>query len=130
MTDTPDDDDSLTDAGNGMLVGKINPDDYYMLDAQSADWQWLLSAAIVKEKLSEADPKAGTVPAAFIRMQEGDKFPKFFIKKSALSAEKLAQILGFKGEPQALATTDVIHLKPIGDQSKWEKPTVPYAGAA
>lgn len=124
MTDTPDDE--LETKPDGTLVGKINPDDYYMLEAQTSDWQWLLSNAIMKRNLNGDEAK----PSAFVRMMPGDTHPVFFIRKDVLPPADLAKILGFKGAPEKLAGTDIIHLKPIGDQSQWQKPTVPYAGAA
>lgn len=122
MTDTPEDDTpELVEQANGTLVGRIDKTLYYQLEAQTADWQWILQAAIFKRGLADAK-------AAFVQVE--GPFPMFFLAKSRVTPEDLATILGFKGEPKALAETEIIHLKPIGDQKNWQKPTVPYAGAA
>ena len=122
--DPEDDDENLRETPDGTaLTGSINPELYYMLEAQTADWQWLLSSALITRNLNNTK-------FAFIRFEHPNAHPMFFIAKDKITPEELAKILGYKGEPAALSKTDIIHLKPIGDQSKWQKPTVPYAGAA
>lgn len=111
----------LMDNGNGTMVGQIDYKEYYQLEAQSEDWQYLLQSAVVKYKLTNSRN-------AFI--QFGKKFPVFYIAREKIDAPTMAKIIGYKGNPSDLERDVIIHLKPIGDQSGWEKPTVEYIGEA
>lgn len=95
------------------------PKDYYILEVYSLDWVWMINKFFQKNK--HLKPEDGFVA------QSGD-WPIYFFRKDAVTAEQIAGILGATAEE--VTKSQSIQLKRLGDQTKWEKPTVNYFGEA
>lgn len=92
---------------------------FYIIEAQSTDWQFLLMSLWTRK---------GEMPASEAFVGANNGFPVFYFAKSRFTAAEIAKLLGVTVEQ--LAVAENIILRAIGDQSKWERPTVPYAGWA
>ncbi len=102
-----------------------SPDLYFILEAQTEDWEYMIQMLIThKEKLETRD--------AFLQLDPTMKqFPKFYLSKEKFTAAEIAKLIGYPhADLSVFDNVEVIHLKPIGDQKAWEKPTVPYIGGA
>lgn len=112
---------------DGSPAGTIpNPDpkSYFILETQTLDWQYIVQTLIVAKKSD--DPKD-----AFVRVfPDPSAHPLFYLSREKFTADEIAKMIGYKGDMKVFEDVEIIHLKPIGDQSKWQKPTVDYMGSA
>jgi len=119
-------DDIRKDPESGNLISQAPPDPalYWTLEAQSDDWQWLIGEAIVRKAGPKLEPTDAFVNITNVQ------HPVFYLRRERFSVEEIVKLTGYTGDPEAFAKAKIIRLAPVGDQSRWEKPTVPYAGAA
>ena len=121
----PDDDSTVTPDGRVLTSTPPSHEHYFILEAQSADWQWLIQERIFRKG---KDQKLDTRDA-FVRIHEVPH-PIFYLSKAIWTPEEIVGLLGPGATPEAVTEATIIHLKPIGDQSAWQMPSVPYAGSA
>ena len=119
----------MTDVINidGSPAGSI-PDpthkSYFILETQTIDWQWLVQNLI-------ASKNSDNPQDAFVRIfPDPNAHPLFYLSRAVFKVEEIVKLIGYVGDPKVFEDVEIIHLKPIGDQSKWEKPTVDYLGSA
>lgn len=101
------------------------PEFYFILEAPTEDWQYIIQAKIVAKKLD--DPKD-----AFVRVDvSGKVHPRYYLSRKKFTPAEIAKLIGFKGtDLSVFDDVEIIRLKPIGNQTDWQKPTVPYVGGA
>lgn len=131
MTKKPEDDKEYpVYNADGTPTDKVvapNSKNYFVLEAQTEDWMYLIQTLILTKTSGDGivDPTL-----AFARIDPSSPHMKYYLSREKFTVDEIVKLLGFKGDLSVFNDVEVIHLKPIGDQSKWEKPTVGYAGAA
>lgn len=100
------------------------PQNYFILETQTEDWQWILQGHILAKGLTEAKD-------AFVRVNVSGGHPHYYLSREKFTVEEIASIIGFKGTDfSVFEDVEIIYLKPIGNQTDWQKPSVKYAGRA
>lgn len=92
---------------------------HFILETFSKDWDIILSRLVRTKAVPMNDGFMWLHPPAP---------PTYFLSKASFTTEELGKALGI--DPQVVAVGKVFRLRPLGDQSKWEKPTVDYTGEA
>jgi hypothetical protein len=108
-----------------------NSKNYFVLEAQTEDWMFLIQRLIVdKTPMDDKGEKMIDPTVAFARLDPNSPHLKYYLSREKFTAGEIAKLIGYRGDMSVFEDIEVIHLKPIGQQDDWEKPSVGYVGAA
>lgn len=99
---------------------------HFILEAGHTDWDYLIQSLIVRYR--EANPKL--LPEDAFAFVTDSGVARYYLSKAVFPVAEIAKLIGSTAEPERLNAAKIFRLGEQGDQSKWQKPTVPYAGAA
>lgn len=97
---------------------------HFILTVSSDDWHTLIHYMIKDEELAHGEFAPDD---AFLKAEQGGSITAtYYLKKARFSAARVGKLLGV--EPARAAAAETIKLGKLGDQTAWQKATVPYRG--